>query len=72
MKTTKKKYKILNAPTAELLSSKVLEKMEEGYVPVGSHTVVVREVQNVFSGLSHRRSISTIEYAQTIMLRKFT
>ena len=60
-------YKVIDCGSSSELTNKVREYMSEGWKPVGSHQVVVKHVQNRFSGLQHKDSVSSMEYSQTMI-----
>ncbi len=60
-------YKIITARSANELEEKVIKASEEGYVPQGSHQVVVKFTQNRFNGSQHMSSTNECEYSQTMI-----
>lgn len=60
-------YKVIETGSVGELNRKVKEMIEEGWKPIGSHQVVVKHVQNRFSGLQHKDSVSSMEYSQTMI-----
>jgi hypothetical protein len=60
-------YKILSGDSPGELSQVVKEFIKEGWVPSGSHQVVIRRVQNRYSGSQHMDTLNQIEYTQTII-----
>lgn len=60
------RYKVITAKSAEDLTMKVAQYLDEGWVTDGTHQVVVRIIQNRFSGSQHMSSESELEYSQTL------
>jgi hypothetical protein len=60
-------FKILTSSDADRLNQQIQVYIDLGWRPVGSHQVVVKHVQNRFSGLQHRDSFSTFEYSQSMI-----
>ncbi len=60
-------YKIITSGSPEQLSSMVRENMNEGWKPVGGHSVVETHRQNRFSGQQHMDTIIKVEYSQTLI-----
>jgi hypothetical protein len=60
-------YKIVSSTYPEGLTSKVKEMMEEGWKPIGGHSVVETHKQNRYSGAQHMDTIIKIEYSQTMI-----
>lgn len=59
--------KLIRSGSVEGLNEKIKTHIEDGWKPVGSHQVVVSHVQNRFSGLQHKDSISSLEYSITMI-----
>ncbi len=55
-------YKIVSSTFPEGLTSKVKEMMEEGWKPIGGHSVVETHKQNRYSGSQHMDTIIKIEF----------
>jgi len=62
-------YKVVEANTAESLTSKVNSLIQLGWEPLGSHQAQVRHMQNRYRGSDHMDSIYTLEYTQTLVKR---
>lgn len=60
-------YKVVEYDTVRDLNGHVQQMINEGWKPVGSHQVVLRHVQNRYSGLQHKDSVSTVGYSQTMI-----
>ena len=60
-------YKIVSSTYPEGLTSKVKELMEEGWKPIGGHSVVETHRQNRYSGSQHMDTIIKIEYTQSLI-----
>lgn len=60
-------YKVIEEGSATSLTEKVNEALAEGWLPVGSHQVQTRHVQNRFSGTQHMDSRYSLEYSQTMI-----
>ncbi len=60
-------YKVLITNSGEELTEKVKRHIEDGWVPFGSHQVVIRHSQNRFRGSEHVDTLNQLEYSQTIM-----
>ena len=63
-------YKIVNGGSPSELTTKVNEKIKDGWELVGSHQVVIHREQNRFSGQQHMDTLNQLEYSQT-MCKKF-
>ena len=66
-KNKKMDYKIVSSTYPEGLTSKVKELMEEGWKPIGGHSVVETHRQNRYSGSQHMDTIIKIEYTQSLI-----
>ena len=62
------KYKVVSASSASELTARVGELIGEGWVTIGSHQVVTDHIQNRFSGMQHKDSVSTHTYSQTMVI----
>jgi hypothetical protein len=60
-------YKVIVSHSAHDLTQKVNEMIQEGWVPIGSHQVQIRHVQNRFRGNEHVDSLNDLEYTQTLI-----
>lgn len=60
-------YKVITSSSPEGLNEKVNRYINEGFVPVGSHQVVIHREQNRYSGQQHMDTIVTHEYSQTLI-----
>ena len=60
-------YKIVSGRTPEDLTDNVRTSIQEGWKPVGSHTVVCTNTTERFSGSQNTGSHSTFEYCQTVV-----
>lgn len=63
-------YKIVSGGSPSELTTKVNEKLNDGWELVGSHQVVIHREQNRFSGQQHMDTLNQLEYSQT-MCKKF-
>ena len=61
------KYKIIVEDNAFDLMEKVNVLLEDKWMAVGSHIVVVRKTQNRYSGERHMDSYNQLEYTQTLI-----
>ena len=61
---------IITSGSASALNQKIADKMKEGFVPVGSHTLAMEHAQNRYSGSQHMDTIYKSEYAQTMVKYK--
>jgi hypothetical protein len=59
-------YKIVSGGSPSDLTTKVNEKLNDGWELVGSHQVVIHREQNRFSGQQHMDTLNTLEYSQTM------
>ena len=59
-------YKIVSAGSPNELTTKVNEKLNDGWEIVGSHQVVIHREQNRFSGQQHMDTLNQLEYSQTM------
>ena len=64
------KYLVVEGGSVNELNSKVNKLINEGYKPQGSHQVVTKHVQNRFAGNSHRDTVYTNIYSQTMILEE--
>lgn len=60
-------YKIISATSPQQLTEQVNDLMEEGWKPVGSHSVVETHRQNRYRGQQHIDTLIKHEYSQTII-----
>lgn len=63
-------YKIVSGGSPSDLTTKVNERIKDGWELVGSHQVVIHREQNRFSGQQHMDTLNSLEYSQT-MCKKF-
>ena len=63
-------YKIVSGGSPSDLSTKVNERLNDGWKVVGSHQVVIHREQNRFSGQQHMDTLNSLEYSQT-MVKEF-
>ena len=59
-------YKIVNGGSPSELTTKVNEKIKEGWEPISSHQVVIHREQNRYSGQQHMDTLNQLEYSQTM------
>jgi hypothetical protein len=59
-------YKIVNGGSPNELTTKVNEKINDGWEIVGSHQVVIHREQNRYSGQQHMDTLNQLEYSQTM------
>jgi hypothetical protein len=62
-----KDYKIVTSNNSNGLWAKVKDLMEEGWNPVGGHSVVELHRQNRFAGSQHKDTVIKLEYSQTLV-----
>lgn len=60
------KTKIIYASSPEGLNSKIEEMGADGWLPLGSHSVIVNHSQNRYSGSQHMDTIHKTEYSITM------
>ena len=60
-------YKVVCSKGATYLSNEVNSLIKEGWKPIGSHQVVVKHIQNRFSGNQHKDTLNELEYTQTMI-----
>ncbi|MEY4573500.1 MAG: hypothetical protein RLZ10_2790 [Bacteroidota bacterium] len=60
-------YKIVNGGSPNELTTKVNEKINDGWEIVGSHRVVIHREQNRYSGQQHMDTLNQLEYSQTMV-----
>lgn len=61
-------YTVLNCSNTSDLNHKVKEMIKNGWIPVGSHVVTVRHIQNKYAGSQHMSTITdSVEYTQTMV-----
>lgn len=58
--------KIITAHNATELNARITKMIAEGWEPVGSHQVVTKLEQRVYSGMEHKRTEFDLEYSQTM------
>jgi hypothetical protein len=59
-------YKIVSGGSPSELTTKVNEKINDGWEIVGSHQVVIHREQNRYSGQQHMDTLNQLEYSQTM------
>ena len=62
-------YKIVSGGSPSELTTKVNERIKDGWEIVGSYQVVIHREQNRYSGQQHMDTLNQLEYSQT-MCRK--
>ncbi len=60
-------YHVITSSHAEGLTSMVKEWMENGWKPLGGHSVVETHRQNRYAGTQHMDTIIKVEYSQTMV-----
>lgn len=60
-------YKIVSAGSPNELTTKVNERLNDGWEIVGSHQVVIHREQNRYSGMQHMDTLNQLEYSQTMI-----
>ena len=60
-------YKIVSGGSPSDLTTKVNEKLNDGWELVGSHQVVIHREQNRYSGMQHMDTLNQLEYSQTMI-----
>jgi hypothetical protein len=63
-------YKLVYGGSPSELTTKVNERIKEGWEIIGSHQVVIHREQNRYSGSQHMDTLNQLEYSQT-MCKKF-
>ena len=58
--------KIITSRHASELNAQIAKMIEEGWQPVGSHTVLTTHEQLRYSGMQHKDTTFEYEYAQTM------
>ena len=59
-------YKIVSGGSPSDLTTKVNERLKDGWELVGSHHVVIHREQNRYSGMQHMDTLNQLEYSQTM------
>ena len=59
-------YKIVSGGSPNELTTKVKERLKDGWELIGSHQVVIHREQNRFSGQQHMDTLNQLEYSQTM------
>jgi hypothetical protein len=59
-------YKIVSGGSPSELTTKVNERIKDGWELVGSHQVVIHREQNRYSGQQHMDTLNQLEYSQTM------
>ena len=59
-------YKVIESSSPNELTKRVNELIQEGWVPIGSHQVVIRRQIKRYSGTQHKDTLNEIEYTQTL------
>lgn len=62
-------YKIVSAGSPNELTTKVNERLKDGWEILGPHQVVIHREQKRYSGMQHMDTLNQLEYSQT-MCRK--
>jgi hypothetical protein len=65
---TIKQQKVIYSSSPEGLNTKISEHINDGWQPVGSHTIAEEHHQNRFRGTQHVDTIIKSEYAQTMVI----
>ena len=60
-------YKVVSESSPEGLTSKVKKMIEDGWEPIGGHTVNELRRYNRYSGTQHRDTIVECEFSQTMI-----
>ena len=60
-------YKIVSAGSPNELTTKVNERLNDGWELIGSHQVVIHREQNRYSGMQHMDTLNQLEYSQTMI-----
>lgn len=60
-------YKIVSAGSPNELTTKVNEKLNDGWEILGSHQVVIHREQKRYSGMQHMDTLNQLEYSQTMI-----
>ena len=63
-------YKVVTGGSSDVLQDKVQASIQNGWKPLGSHTVVCTNTIQRFSGSQNTGSHSTFEYCQTMIKEK--
>ena len=63
-------YKIVSGGSPSDLTTKINERLNDGWKIVGSHQVVIHKEQNRYSGQQHMDTLNQLEYSQT-MVKEF-
>lgn len=58
--------KIITSSYAGELNAKIQKMIDEGWEPVGQHSVVQTHAQNRYAGTQHQDTTYQYEYAQTM------
>ena len=66
-KTNTMDYKIVKSSYPEGLVSKVKSLMEDGWKPMGGHSVVGTFFQDRYTGSQHHSTSVEVEYSQTMV-----
>jgi len=64
--------KIITSSSPEGLNAKIKKYIEEGWVPVGSHTAMTLHSQLRYAGTQHMDTQHKAEYAQTMKKRDYS
>ena len=62
-------YKIVSGGSPSELTTKVNERIKDGWELVGSHQVVIHREQNRYSGMQHMDTKHETEYSQTMVYK---
>ena len=60
-------YRVVTSTNPQELTTKVQELINDGWQPIGGHSVVESRHINRFSGSQHKDTIINTEYSQTIV-----
>jgi len=60
--------RVVTAKSASDLNNRIAPLIDQGWRPLGPHSVAVKRVQNRFSGSVHMDSVNELEYSITLKL----
>ena len=65
-------YKLVYGGSPSELTTKVNERIKEGWEIIGSHQVVIHREQNRYSGMQLMDTLNQLEYSQTMCKKSKT
>jgi hypothetical protein len=67
---SKIQYKLFVSRNPSTFTQGINEYIQDGWEPVGSHSVVIINSLNRYSGSQHRDTLNEVEYSQTLIKKE--